>query len=136
YTLKPEKPDPQGMDVKDMPTMWQAEKAENLSASKALGIFEVIKLVKTGIDGIEGMNTTSDHVKAVNYMGKLTDQFKDMTTAQDVVNKADLKLDTKTKTEITNYVFNGSLPTDIHKRNNSVVFLNSKTNIVNTANSI
>ena len=76
-----------------------------------------------------GMVATDKNVKAINYMDKLTGEFN-------VVNKANLKLDTKTKTEITNYVFDGSLPKDINTRNNSVVNLRSKTNIVNTANSI
>lgn len=148
YTLRPDKPDPQLMDTDELPSgargmgKWNDQDgsftsfAGDAKATKALGIFEVLKLIKTGIDGVEGMEKTSENVKAVNYMGKLTDQFKDMITAQDVVNKANLKLDTKTQTEITNYIFNGSLPKDIDKRNNSVVFLNSKTNIVNTANSI
>ena len=77
-----------------------------------------------------------ESAKAVDYRIKLTNQFKDMQTAQDVVNNADLKLDNKTKIEITNYVFDGWLPKDINKRVDSVVRLDSKTNIVNTANSI
>jgi len=110
--------------------------AGEAKATKALGIFEAIKLYNTFVDGVEGMKTTSENVKAVNYMGKLVDQFNDMVTAQNVVNKAELKVDNKTKTEITNYVFNGSLPKDVNSRNNSIVNLRSKSNIVNTANSI
>ncbi|WP_123902435.1 hypothetical protein [Epilithonimonas hispanica] len=148
YNLNAKAPESQGMDAADLPLgaagmgRWNdadgsfSSFAGEAKATKALGIFEVIKLANTAIDGIEGMKISAENVKAVNYMGKLVDQFKDMTTAQNVVNKADLKLDSKTKTEITNYVFNGALPADIDKRSNSVVNLGSKTNIVNTANSI
>lgn len=148
YTLKPEKPDPQSMDTDELPSgaagmgKWNnadgsfSSFAGEAKATKALGIFEVIKLAGTAMDGIEGMNKTGDYVKAVKYMDKISGEFKDMKTPLDVVNKSDLQLDNKTKTEITNYVFDGSLPKDINTRNNSVVNLSSKSNIINTGNSI
>ena len=148
YNLNTKAPDQQLMDAAELPSgaagmgKWNNKDgsfssfAGEAKATKALGFFEAIKLYNTFTDGIKGMKITGENVKAVNFMDKLTKQFDAMQTAQDVVNKADLKLDDKTKTEVTNYVFDGSLPKDVNSRSNSVVNLGSKNNIINTANSI
>ncbi|WP_291939705.1 hypothetical protein [Chryseobacterium sp.] len=134
---KPSTPYPDLMTAETYPTNSAAKGAENSSSFKGvIGVIELYNVVNKGIEGVKGMIATDKNVKAINYMDKLTGEFKDMKTALNVVNKANLKLDTKTKTEITNYVFDGSLPRDINTRNNSVVNLGSKTNIVNTGNSI
>lgn len=145
---KPNTSGSQGMDVADLPSgaagmgKWNNADgsfksfAGEAKATKALGVFELIKQVDTAINAPGEIKAMGESAKAVNYMGKLVDQFKNMQIAQDVVNNADLKLDNKTKTEITNYVFDGSLPKDINSRSNSIVNLGSKSNIVNTANSI
>src|SRR5690606_32110487 len=138
---------PQGMDVAVLPSgaagmgKWGKDGhftsfAGDAKATKALGVFELIKQVNTAMDAPGEIKAMGESSKAVNYMIQLKDQFKNMQFAQDVVNNADLNLDNKTKTEITNYVFDGSLPKDVNSRSNSVVNLGSKTNIINTANSI
>ncbi|MFP3596102.1 hypothetical protein [Chryseobacterium sp. SIMBA_029] len=134
---KPSTPDPDLMTAETYPTNSTAKGAENSSSFKGvIGVVELYNVVNKGIEGVKGMIATDKNVKAINYMDKLNKQFDAIQKAQDVVNKADLKLDSKKKTEIAKYVFDGSLPKDINKRNNSVVNLVSKSNIVNTANSV
>ena len=138
----------QGMDVPDLPSgalgmgKWNDEDgsfksfAGEAKATKALGVFELIKLVNTAIDAPGEIKAMGKSAKANDYVDKLAFQLDAMQTAQEVVNNANLKLDNKTKIEITNYVFDGRLPEDVNSRSNSVVNLGSKTNIVNTANSV
>lgn len=139
---------PQGMDVAELPSgargmgKWNntdghfTSFAGDSKLTKALGIVELIKLLNTAMDVPGEIKAMGESAKAVDYRDILTYQLDAMQTAQEVVNNADLKLDAKTKTEITNYIFDGRLPNDINSRSNSVVNLGSKTNIVNMANSI
>ncbi|TXF77774.1 DUF6443 domain-containing protein [Chryseobacterium sp.] len=138
----------QGMDVADLPSgargmgKWNnadghfTSFAGEAKATKALGVFELIKQINTAIDAPGEIKAMGENTEAVKYIDKLDFQFGQMQTAQYLVNKADLKMDNKTKTEITNYVFDGSLPKDVNSRSNSIINLSSKSNIVNTANSI
>ncbi|WP_051882852.1 RHS repeat protein [Chryseobacterium formosense] len=96
------------------------------------GIKEVVKNVKMGLDIPEAIKSTNDYVNAVKDINSIEKQATTMDKAIDLVNSSGINMNTQTRNDVTNFVFDGTLPPGTDTQNGLII--QNGTSILNSNN--
>ena len=96
------------------------------------GVKELVKNAKMAMDIPEAIKSTDNYVQATKDIKSIDFQATQMDLAIDYVNSSGINMSTQTRNDVTNYVFDGTLPAGTDTQNGLII--QNGTSILNSNN--